>query len=486
MIYIPSSFTAILFPLLILIAVQPYITRCADWISRHFILVGLQFLFAGIYYVFHIKNILALELWSDEVISLNIAGQQFYKIAKEGLRIGMFPPLHYWGLWFLQKAYVHLSPQTIEFWYRVPPMTYHVVAALVFSAIIGRIISRNRSSRSLILIIRWLAFFAYFFNPLLFSYSLEVRPYVEMALGAVVTMAAIETGTAYSLEFLPLLCLFFLTSFFYAIYFIPFALYDWIQNKKKLQVLISVIVPVYLYAFVVPFIGKPISTTSLHFELKIAGALAAMQQLLFPNLVQGAVFVAILISNRKNTRVQVVFLQTAILLIVISILAYITRYIVFFPRHYILIAPLLLYLLFGAVRYKSKVWTYLGTTCLCFIFIVPWMFKVEKMLQKQQFYPKETIGIKTALLKAIQKRSTSIALEVNDDKKDSHYWDNQYYNYVAVWYIERYGYSTIHRITVNTLCQTAIRPSEFLITYGKHDCLHISNAASLQLRTLGR
>lgn len=119
----------------------------------------------------------AIELWADEFWVIDIALVNFeYILPKSATEHVLAPPVDYWNLhfWILFLNSLNI-PQT-AFNLRVPYMVYHFLAATLFSILISKHLgSENRRSSELLY--QFLYFMFYFFNPIFFYFSIEVRFY---------------------------------------------------------------------------------------------------------------------------------------------------------------------------------------------------------------------------------------------------------------------------------------------------------------------
>jgi hypothetical protein len=486
MVFIPNPFTWILYPLLIIGCIYPFIPAIFSFIRKHPILITIQFLLALTYYVSRINNILQLELWSDEIMSLIIAHDSFQTIAKNALLIGAFPPLHYWELWFLEKIYIFVPPPYIEFIYRIPYMVIHTLTAMLFSAIIlyklkqitGNSIYKNS--------IYMISFIGYFFNPILFSYSLEIRPYAQMAAVSVLTIFALETKYMDTLKYIPVQLLCFMTSFFHLFLYIPIAIYNY-TSKNRLTLFLTIAFTLTLYLLFAPLITSPIPTSKPIVIISIYSSLHTIQQILFPYYFQILIFFILIIMTWKNTLNKFFIMQIVYITICISILAYITQYSAFAPRHYIMTLPLLTYILYSSLIRKPSIFSYLVICIIVFNFTIPWIYKTETMIKRQQFFPKTSTGIKNILTYAKYNTIQKIYLEQDSDKSNPFYWEHIYIDYVTLWYSEQYGFTVPERISSSSICTSPYNTENSLfLLYFTTKCPTLPHSKILQYTILGK
>lgn len=485
--FLPNNLTWILYPLILIIGIKPYTLPLKKWIQKNMLVIIIQLFIAGVYYLIHNNNISALELWSDEILSLKIAHNPFSAVAKQALTIGAFPPIHYWELWFLEHIYGYIPAQYIELGYRIVPMIYHIFAGILFSAFIQYKLIKIQSSRIYQISGTFVAFFSYFFNPLLFPYSLEIRPYVMMSLISVLTLIVIDTEVIDTLEFVPLHILFFLISFFYAILYIPVAIWQFARTKSRLTPIYTIIPIGVVYFFYIPYIGNPISGALSGVQTSIRSSLSQIQQVLFPTIIQLIFAIGATIYAFKEDKKILYIAQTLTIFSVVTILGIVTRYTALAPRHYIFAIPLILYILISPIIRPTTKYSYIILGLFCLIITIPWIYKTDLIVQKQQFFPKVSTGIKKVLTNAKNNNIQHIFIEKNTDEQNPYYWNYAYINYVADWYISRYGFNKPTIVPSESICQThANSPSSLILIYFTTKCPQLPKTASLNYKILDK
>lgn len=306
-----------------------------------------------------------LELWGDEINVIHAASLPFSKISGFVFRNHAASlPLDYWNLKSWLFIANPLSFPNREFLIRIPYMGYHLLASLFFSTLLAA--SLTTCSPKTKNFSHLTSFFLYFFNPLLFAYSMEVKFYSLAALGTVITLVLYQKNLLAVPKFIPILLLFSLNSVFQVITIMSIALFS--PPKKNLLFPAFLCLSVYLITQQFLHIPPPVPSPE---SLKlISSAVTRFYQLQFNTLPQQALALLsfFLILRAGHLRLLISFVTS---ILTISFSAFLKGYFDFFPRHYHFTIPILL-LLFLLPNLKSPALRTCWQLLLLFILILPW------------------------------------------------------------------------------------------------------------------
>ncbi len=443
---------------------------------EHRIVILYQIIISILYFIFHRYQILSLELWSDEIFSLKISGNAFQEIAKNALTQSVIPPYHYWELWFWKILVASNSVDQIEFLYRVPSMVYHTISAIIFASYISSKSSIN--SRVWRNTLNCLAFLSFYFNPLLFPFALEVRPYAAMVMGSVISLIALDTGEFKANRYIPVQLALFNLSFFYAISWIPIGVYLSILKNKRIFA-VYVISLAILYISFAPYIRMPDQTTQDVVLFAINRSIHTVLSVFISNHFSLVILLISCVYILHARAKYLLLLQVFSVWIFSIILGYMIQYSAFAPRHLILSFPILLYFLFFPL-FSMKIRSYqIFLICIGIFFTLPWMQKTEAMISNRQFAPKISIGIKDAISKA-QKQHKGIALDVvSVTINDPLYFTYKYMEYVSLWYLAQHDINPLIRMNASEYCVSNDAKLYFFIGLTSLPCNEKNHSASI-------
>ena len=399
-----------------------------------------------IFYAFLIKYIGAIELWGDEIGVIKIASLNFNDIVKFTPKLhAAVPPLDYWNLW-LYRQLIDVNPQYQEIIYRVPYMFFHLISSLLFTLMIIKNLFSDFNQKFYKHIIITLVFLTYFFNPLLFFYSIEVRFYALAVLGVNLILFLYLENKLYDLKFLPLLLLFCLNSVFQFIAITPFLIKDFLAKKFKTGgfkiFLLSFIL---MFVFVLPKLHAPNHVDTLASLGLIFSALHHFFFLQFPSFLQITALIIIifwaLIKNKIRGKILFLILAFFFCLFVISLAAYLKGYFDFHHRHYLFTLPILLYLLFSLIKLLDYKKEWLLFLLIFAFFTLPWITQTVNRLITQNLFSKALNGSKQ-ILQLAQNKKMEIIIVPNSEKimsestyrfnLDSFNWYAQFYPGVKI------------------------------------------------------
>ncbi len=408
---------------------------------------------AGIYATLY-TNISNLEFWGDEVITIRNVFHPNPTIKGKELELALGipsiiaePPLN--GLilrnWIF-KVNKYVNKELYEFWYRIPYMIFHTIAAIVFATLLSRRqkgFAHSFLSRS----IYYLVFFSiYFFNPILFRYSLELRPYILSALGSVVILSLYFERQLHKYCFIPLYILFLLNSFSFIIYVIPFFFIYALENSKhrKPTLLIFLVLGVCtLFLTRLVYFGNAYVFTG--FKEGMSNLLAA--QFTFVQL-----FVAICMALASWTFLfkdisRVMFgIAVSFFLICASLLMAKNT---FYPRYLVFLIPSALYTLASVGLLKRDIVRRIGSVVLALTIIIPWTYAVIYSFDKITNFYRDSMGAKRI---AVFARNTGKNIIVINDIPEVHGY-GFYLNNTFDWYMNLYAINYLRLENSEVACK---------------------------------
>lgn len=470
LIVVPSPLISSLYIVLLGIAYYPFVLRAFRILKTEWVSIVLQVGIAIAYFAVHIPQILRLEIWNDEILSLTVASGSFHTVSLNAFIKGFLPPFHYWELWFWQHLVVGSPPQLTEVIYRLPYMVYHAAGAMVFSFAVMQMAktSIRGNPRVLTMFLRLTVFLLFFLNPFLLRYALEIRPYAFVSFATALLLLLWVNDKLLAWEFIPFHLMSFFHSFLYVLIYLPFAMSSYRGMTKKNIAYISAMFSVLLVCFTFSsgFMQKTSSTGSINMILR---ALTNLRLFMIPSFTSlMVILLSCLLAWRKkwwHVAMGALIFSLASMLV----LAYLTRYIAFSLRHMIFIVPICLYILsVPLVSMKHWLSRFCGGILLIGVFIIPWMLSLEHSFQTQSFNNRITLGVKPAMEAA---GKTGKPLIVN---ADSHNAYNIYY--IVNWYASRYTIRQQVSSSPEDTCQLLSTSSYILLSFVPYTCVHLQNS----------
>jgi hypothetical protein len=353
--------------------------------------------------------IASTDLWGDETNVLIISQLPFERIATSAFQnhVGA-PPFTYWLLWLWNPALRMAPPEYIEILARLPFMLLHALAAVVFTSTCLRFFpeasSRKRMTGGAIF------FFTYFFNPLLFAYSLEVKFYTLTALGSVVILFLQQAGKLFSFSFIPLHLFFYLSSFFHYILMIPYIAMGIMKRANHLQVISFIAITLYMYylssrsGYLLPA-GLSSLTESYGVFFRAFSELASSS---FPNILQQIFLLCILgaafIAKKSRWIVAVLIFY---LLYALGAQLYF-KYFDLRARHFLFIMPTTIFMFFYVMtQIPHKITTYY-LAGIFFIFTLPWAISSYNNTAHEPWRFKDVLGYKKVFTQAKTENKTVV------------------------------------------------------------------------------
>jgi len=343
------------------------------------------------------------ELWGDELEVLRLAYLPFGRIANEVFKQHVSsPPMDYWNL-SLWRYVAEILPTYREFIFRVPYMTFHLIAATLFALAVDKGVGNRNKVKGVDIrgALYFVAFFTYFFNPLLFAYSIEVKFYALSALGVVIVLSLFISDRFLNLKYLPLLLLFCLNSVFQFVIVAPFLLIFAIRTQtsiKKLMIFSGSFLTMFIMIW--PRLSFYEITSRARTLDLIAKAMNEFVTIHLSNNAQviGLFIVLGIILLQKKTRQQAVILIGVLIfyLFTISLSEYIGGYLWFGVRYYIYVVPVLLFLIF--LVFKNKLFArWIVILGILVLYLYPWQKFITRMVLNKYYFSKDLIGSKYVL-----------------------------------------------------------------------------------------
>lgn len=427
-------------------------------------IVAIIFLTSSVIYLFFFNKIASIELWGDEIGVLNLSELPFENISSNVFsRHASVPPLDYWNMHFFRYVVMSSPVQYQEFFYRVPYMFFHIMSTIFFVIIIHRFLQDKPAYKSTLLknIILFLAYLMYFFHPLLFVYSLEVRFYALAILGVMISFCLYFYKKLNNLYFLPLLLLFTLNSIFQFLIVIPIVSVAYCAKQvsfKNFLLYLSSFGSMALLIFVRLQEAPTISSDIL--EKKI---LDVLFQLLNINLMNNAValmFASIMLAAFYRKRAQVFFFILIFIFQIASItlISYMKGYFDFHIRHYLFAVPTFLLLLFYSI-------TVINNKKLIFLFMIiftfvgmSWLLNSVALLKSENGLTKSPAGAKEIVSLAKKNNQFLVyssdyrILGINTMEDPDFVSRSDFYLSSYIWYAQKYNLEMKQATTLSDAC----------------------------------
>ncbi len=456
-----------LYPIYICILLWPYRRELYGLLHSERFVILYQIIFACLYFFYHHQDILRLELWSDEIFSLKISDHPFNQITRIALQLSDIPPLHYWDLWFWQKFIQNSPVHLTEFIYRIPSMLYHTSSSILFAWFIST--RRKNTTHIYKYLLNATAFLSFFFNPLLFPFAIEIRPYALMVLGGVISIIAHTSEEHTAIRYIPIQLTLCILSVFNFIYYLPVFISLWFRKIRKPAVL-TVLLAILIYMTYVPYTFIPNQANVYIIRTAILRSIQYIQSIFLSNVMQ-ILIAAIIVGFILKRRCSLLLVVQAVTLWIFSIMiGYAIRYQAFAPRHLILSFPIFIYLLYMPIWNLKLRQSILWMTLIFIFYTLPWINRTEYMLQKQLFFPKISIGIKTAVSNALSQQKKIVLERVSVPESDPYYYTYKYMEEISLWYIRRYTHNDPRLFSALTECNTDFSENEYIIRFSTPTC----------------
>lgn len=442
--YWPSTMAIIFY--LLMIAVVLFLLKPFSFLRVHLKKISFFLSLGTLIYLYFSRQINNIELWGDEIGVIKIAHLPFkYVVSQLSQQHIAVPPLDYWNLWFWKFIAILFPPNYAEIAYRIPYMIFHCLSAILFSLTVEKMV--DNSSKLFKSILSLVAFLTYFFNPILFLYSMEVRYYSLTALGAMVIIYLFLEKKLFYLKYLPLLLLFCLNSVFQFILLAPFVVYglfDKNTEKGKLTLLFASLILMAALIRPILLIPPPVSNQQSINLILASLKLLINSQFRFSSQYFLTIALIFLPLFFKKFRKESLFLISLFPFYMSSIIliSFYKGYFDFYVRHYVFAVPLFLYILFQPLKIFTSKQSYLFITIIFIAYTLFWASEVKHRLSVSNVFSKAPIGNKKVLqLAKNDKYKIIIVPNVNDSFSNENYkfctesflwYANQFYPLVKI------------------------------------------------------
>ena len=388
-----------------------------------------------------------IELWADEVFVIKYAdallNPSHYSTYH---KFGGLTPLEQLTVYLWQSTVHNISKEYMEFTYRIPPMIFHSLAAFFFTLGIAYLLKFHlppiRKKHWALLI---LCFSLFFFNPLLFIYSMELRNYSFSILGVCVLIVVFLKNKVSTAAAIPTLLLPGLNFIFHFFILIPTVLISCFQNKRLVfhHILLLVLI-VFYFKQVIDYSKIPswYYANSNYMSIDIHHGIYLLKEYITKifgteKLSIIMILTSLFIMYHVRTIIhKSTFMKLAILLIIslVSITAtgLLIKYPFFTTRHFIIATPLVLMIILYPlilINNKSLHWSIIVMLgCL-----VLWIYSDIQMLATGKPFNKSLMGTKLVLSIA-EKEDRKIIFNAGDLPIDL----RNYYIMSFNWYKNNY------------------------------------------------
>lgn len=405
--------------------------------------------FALVVYALFFVPINNLELWLDEIEVIRFGQLPLGAIAREVMTKHVAaPPLDYWHMWAWDTAAALAPVSSMEFIYRLPYMLMHTATATLLVMTLRLIL--RRGSRGVDAVVLGTGFLLYFFSPLPFVYSYEVRYYGFMLLGAAVVIALYYRKNLFAPRFFPLTLLFCLNSVFHFLILLPFLVKGIMESSTRRQATVLSFALVLMALIVFPLLYVP--------RLAIPAGDAVWQGVMVFitiyldvwwkwAILSGAVIFLILF-RRKNALFFMLVLAVYVLLVIG--LETLVQYPYFGARHFIFLLPFATVLFYELANIRASTLfrlTWMGVILVTFL--LPFFATIRSMHAGTWLFPKLSTGLKHVFVYASHNAIERVLVEYGNTNKD----DIAYYNMGILWYAEHYPEVTTLQYTSFAGCK---------------------------------
>lgn len=409
-----------------------------------------------------------LELWVDEIGVINIARLPLGSIAREAMTTHVtVPPLDYWNMWAWNKFAVLFPIPVLEFIYRFPYMVMHSISAFLFAFLI----KKNKKITFTSLIVSIMLFLLYFFNPLLFIYSYEVRFYTMTFMGALITFILFERNKLFELKYIPLSLLFCLNSVLHFLILAPFICFGLFQrvNKKNVLILGLLLLLMGFMTLLKVYIPQPLETTN--YSKQISDNLTWLYSVYFDadwkSYIAYMLLVLLIIFHPKDS----LFIMILVVIYIVS-LFYIDKYInyrYFGAKHFLFIMPFLSVLVLKLFSIgKSSIYKAAISIIIYLIFLLPFYSYLQKVVRGEIIIAKSPMGIKEVFATADKNKMDKILISYGDSSTE----DIDYDRIGFTWYSQLYPHIIIVDSIDTDVCGLFSNEPSVILYYlpGVHEC----------------
>ncbi len=454
---------------IVFIGLIPFRKKISSISKELKIFIAFAICFALFFYILFFPKINAQEMWGDEIGVILFSEKPFSEISESVLtQHAAAPPLDYWNMHYFRYAVDLFPVESQEFFYRIPYMIFHTVSTLLFLFTIEKLVFIQKKKKELNkfkMIVLCLAFSTYFFHPILFAYSLEVRFYELAGLGTILTIYLFLEKKLFDLRFLPILLLLILNSIFQLLTFVPFFIlgfFDKQVSKKNFLVvfLTSAYLGVVLYLNVSKY--QPVSEEAIRAIISHTLSNLLSTEFLYWWMYPVALLLLIIAFSRRAKLTSNLFFVASLQFLSITIISYIQGYFAFHIRHCLFFIPTILVLHFSAFNEKKNYLNYCVFAGIFLFLTVPWLNYSLQLFDHDFDISKYPIGVKK-IIQLARKRDQVIMYkgemnseEIKKAEETNHRVDKGiyffYYSYFA-WYADKYKLEVVDSTDNQAACQ---------------------------------
>lgn len=431
------------------------------------------------------KLIGSIELWGDEIGVLMISKGSFGNIVQMVSSYhASVPPFDYWMMWGWDKIIRSWSITPVEFWYRIPYMFFHLAGSILFTHIVTIYFNQNekRIPRWISIILEVFCFTIYFFNPILFFYSIEVRFYALSIVGATLSLYLYDASEDEWVRILPFILLLCLNSVYEYILIFVVLVFRSIVHKKTPS--FSLLVPLLvIFVLIFPFLLIPIPITPDKSFSLIRTALYHLLSFQFWSYWQRILLLGVLVYcfllKDLQKKISIIFMQILCMLFIICGLSYVKGYFDFHVRHLAFVVPYILYIIVSPLKFLKPYQKLLYGAIIIAILIIPWTRNNLIRLESKELFSKSLPGVKYVLEKAKEK-NIQIILFPNDGQLV--YWDYQFNINSWIWYGKYFPTVTVFqpRNSIDA-CNLLVNTSSYIVADNR---IHISCNKRIEYESL--
>lgn len=377
------------------------------------------------------------ELWVDEIQVIRFGRLPLDSIARFVMtEHTAVPPLDYWNMWVWDKV-VSLFPISVwEYAYRVPYMMLHTLAALLLALVYCDMIEKRKHWTDAVMI--WVGFLLYFFNPLPFVYSYEIRFYAMTLLGAAVVMALYYRNKLFSVPYYPLIVLFCLNSIYHFFILVPFLIAGMLKKETRRNAVLLYSAVGAAAITIVPFLYVPRPDSGIVATERIFSGLSWLQNFyLNPAWKVYAALSALLILCIVRTKRAVFFFGSAlfyIFVVVILDMKYNYRY--FGAKHFLYAIPAFTVLVYELMSVARSLVVRIGVVCvLAFLFLWPFYSYLYDTYTGKVLLAKSPLGLKQVFQYVSDHSVGTVIVDYGNATEE----DIRYYELAISWYAPLYS-----------------------------------------------
>lgn len=449
-------------------------------IKKNINIATLLFVFSFFVYAVLFPFINSLELWVDEIEVIRFARLPLADIAQAVMTKHVtVPPLDYWNMWAWNKIVVYFPIDIWEYAYRIPYMALHSLAAVLLGLVCWGLVKSEFRLRTFVAMC---GFFLYFFNPLLFAYSYEVRFYAMTFLGAAIVAALYTRNKLFAVEYIPIILLFCLNSVYQYIILVPFILHGVVDKTTRKNALLLGSSVALIALLVLPFLYVPQPVEAIYANDRIMYGLYWLNTFYFNTFWKqylAYVFVLALFWLRKKKALFTLGACVFYVLVVTALDAkYNYRY--FGGKHFLFIMPfctLVIYELFSLSR--SLLFRIAAVALISVVFLYPFYGYIQQTYTKEFVVAKSPMGLKDVFQYATKNSVKRVFIEYGDINQEN----IEYYRRAITWYGDLYTLPKVEEFVNSEGCVAlASSPSSLLYSVsGVPPCDFPSNTEIIHL-----